>query len=54
MNACEIWLRRDFLLTRGIEPDEPPCDHDPLDCPPNDRPAVSNTNLENGEADAHR
>lgn len=29
--ACEVWLRRDFLLRHGHTPDEPPCEHD--DCP---------------------
>jgi hypothetical protein len=32
--ACDIWLRRDFLLRHGRQPDEPPCDHDPDQCPP--------------------
>lgn len=31
--ACEVWLRRDYLLRHGIEPDEPACDHDPEHCP---------------------
>lgn len=37
MNVCDIWLRRDFLLAQGIHPDEPPCDHDPDQCPELDR-----------------
>ncbi len=32
--ACETWLRRDYLLRHGHEPDEPPCGHDPDHCPP--------------------
>jgi hypothetical protein len=34
MTACEVWLRRDYLITRGREPQEPPCTHPPTDCPP--------------------
>lgn len=29
--VCEVWLRRDFLIRHGIEPDEPPCHC--TDCP---------------------
>jgi hypothetical protein len=32
--ACEIWLRRDYLIRHGRAPDEPPCGHDPQHCPP--------------------
>jgi hypothetical protein len=32
--ACDIWLRRDYLIRRGHTPDEPPCGHDPQQCPP--------------------
>jgi hypothetical protein len=32
MIACEVWLRRDYLLRHGIRPDEPECGCD--DCPP--------------------
>jgi hypothetical protein len=35
--ACEVWLRRDYLIRRGREPDEPPCGHNPQRCPPHDR-----------------
>lgn len=31
--ACEIWLRRDFLLERGLIPVEPECDCPPEHCP---------------------
>ena len=30
--ACVTWLRRDYLISHGREPDEPPCDHSPDDC----------------------
>jgi len=36
--TCDIWLRRDYLLRHDIQPDEPPCDHDPEHCPPPDQP----------------
>jgi hypothetical protein len=32
--ACDIWLRRDYLIRCGREPEEPPCGHDPQQCPP--------------------
>jgi hypothetical protein len=34
MNACADWIAADFLHARGLEHDDPPCDHDPEDCPP--------------------
>lgn len=39
--ACDIWLRRDYLLRHGLEPDEPPCDHPDDICPPSDRTACN-------------
>lgn len=38
--ACEVWLRRDYLLRHELEPDEPACDHNPEHCPPLD-PALA-------------
>lgn len=32
--ACNVWLRRDFLLRHDRTPPEPPCNHDPQLCPP--------------------
>lgn len=31
MIACEVWLRRDYLLRKNITPKEPPCAC--ADCP---------------------
>lgn len=36
--ACERWWAARYLTEHGHTPDEPPCDHDPGDCPPLDPP----------------
>lgn len=40
MMACDIWLRRDYLIRHGRTPQEPPCGHDPQLCPVNQLPPV--------------
>jgi hypothetical protein len=34
MTACADWLAAEFLHRHGHPHPDPPCDHDPQDCPP--------------------
>lgn len=34
MTACLDWLAAEYLRDRGLDYPNPPCDHDPEDCPP--------------------
>lgn len=34
MTACADWLAAQYLHERGLPHPNPPCDHDPADCPP--------------------
>jgi hypothetical protein len=41
MTTCDVWHRRDYLIRHGRTPTEPPCDHNPNDCPPTEGEQMS-------------